>query len=156
MINTSGSLVVAGQVYRPDVASPRARCEGQMETARMSLLPAGQRAGQPWAGRARAAPSGDDEPCRESRQRNGGDGVHRDDVLTVWHRGVPGADLSLPACAHGANVGQPADLAAELEACTRAIPCDEPTGAAINVLLVISSLYHLVLVSAGAGLLAPH
>jgi hypothetical protein len=105
MINTSGSLVVVGHVQDPDAAAPRARCEGQMELARISFLPAWQRAGQSWKALARATPSGDDEPCGESRQRNGG-GIHHDDVgvhrLTSarrtdgWHRGVPGANLSLP------------------------------------------------------------
>jgi len=131
----------------------------------MSLLPAGQRAGQPWEGRARAAPSGDDEPCRESRQRNGGGGIHRDDIgvhrltsarrtdgsgiaasrvrtcpyrLCAWPKRRPGGgftghpvELHCPLCTDmGSSVVHPRvrypGPAAELEACTRAIPCDEP------------------------------
>jgi hypothetical protein len=85
----------------------------------MSFLPARQRAGQP-EGPARAAPSGDDEPCRESRQRNGGGGILRDDVavhrLTSARRTDgsasrrPGCGPVPTACVRGLNVGQPADL----------------------------------------------
>src|SRR6266567_2960311 len=101
MITTSGSLVVVGQVQRPDVAAARARCEGQRELAHISFLPARLRAGQPWEGLARAAPSGDDEPCSESRQRNGGGGIHRDDVdvhrLTSARR-TDGSASRRPGC----------------------------------------------------------
>jgi hypothetical protein len=55
MINTSGFLVVVGQVQDPEVAAPRARREGQMELACLSFLAARQQAGQPGEGSARAA-----------------------------------------------------------------------------------------------------
>ena len=84
----------------------------------MSFLPARQRAGQPGEEPARAALSGDDEPCSESRQRNGG-GIHRDDVgvhrLTSVRRTDgpaslrPGCEPVPTACAHGLNAGQQAD-----------------------------------------------
>ena len=86
----------------------------------MSFCQQGSEPVSPWEGLARAAPSGDYEPCRESRQRSGGGGIHRDDVgahrLTSARRADglasrhPGCGPVHTACVHGLNVGQSADL----------------------------------------------
>src|SRR5213592_3639625 len=71
-------------------------------------------------------------------------------------------ELHCPFCADmGSSVVHPRvrypGPAAELEACTCAIPCDEPhRRCRMRAAGDFPSLYHLVLVAAGAGVLAFH